>query len=101
VRGLHVQEYLCLIDLMRSKVSMYGNTYIPCCGNKEIDWRLISLVTRIETVLRQYAATQLALPFLNIDSIITRMKSISDISHLIIESLKYKGRINNPTYGGI
>jgi hypothetical protein len=79
---------------MRFKVSMYGNAYIPCCG-KEIDWRLISLVTRIETVLRQYAAAQLASPFQNIDSTITRMKSISDILHSIIESIKYKGSMIN------
>jgi hypothetical protein len=79
VRGLHVQEYMRLIDLMISKVSIYGNAYILCCGNIEIDWFLISLVTRIETVLRQYATAQLALPFRNIDSIITRMKSIIDV----------------------
>jgi len=79
---------------------MNGNAYIPCCGNKEIAWSLISLVTRIETVLRQYATAQLALPFLNIDSIITRMKSISGVLHLIMESLNYKGCING-SYGGI
>ena len=74
--GLH-----SLIDLMRSKVSMYGNAYIPCCGNKEIDKRIISLITRIETVLRQYAAAQWASPFLKIDSIKTRIKSNSDMLH--------------------
>ncbi len=68
---------------------MYGNAYIPCSENKEIDRRIISLVTRIETVLRQYAAAQLVSPFLKIDSIITRMKSIRGLLHLIMESFKY------------
>jgi len=70
-----------LIDLVRFKVSMHGNAYILCCGNKGTDWSPISLVTRIETVLRQYAKALLALPFLNINSIITRMMSIGDVLH--------------------
>jgi hypothetical protein len=89
-----------LIDLVRFKVSMHGNAYILCCGNKETDWSLISTATRIETVLRQYAPAQLASPFLNIDSFITRMKSISGVLHQSMQSLKYKGSISN-TYGGI
>lgn len=81
------------MDLMIFKVNMHGNAYILSCGNNAIVWRLGSLVTRIETVSRPYAEAQLASPFLNVNSIITRTKLIGCLLHQIIESIKYKGSI--------
>jgi len=72
-----------VIDLARIKVSMHRNAYILWCGNRRANWSPISHITRIETVLRQYATAQLASHFLNLDSIIIRMKLISDVLNRI------------------
>lgn len=69
------------MDLMIFKANKHGNAYILCCGNNAEVWRLGSLVTRIETVLRLYSEVQLESPFLNVDSIIKRTKLIGCLLH--------------------